>query len=165
VVGSRPSSNCDACFATFHLLSYCNSLGNCRAALLVTLAEQRATALLLAHWLLHQLSCCLPPRCSHPWLLCQEASYRDIRHDERPRLHRGHSSCRMSPLAMSLPPCAGATTCIHFYWAANWRRGRSLASYTPAWLPGCLAEAGSIATGTDKIVFQLMSESQSKKFV
>ena len=88
MVGSRPSPNCDACFATFHLLSHCNLFGDRRAALLVTLAEQGATALCLTRSLLHQLS----PRC----ISALPGSYRDIRHDERPRLRRGHSSCRMS---------------------------------------------------------------------
>ena len=30
------------------------------------------------------------------YLICTYIKYRDIRHDERPRLRRGHSSCRMS---------------------------------------------------------------------
>ena len=95
---------------TFHLLSYCNPLGNCRAALLVTLAEQAAckpTALLRTRSVLHQLSCCRQDAS----LLCRPGSYRDIRHDERPRLCRGHSSCRMShpfiPLGAPVSPCLG----------------------------------------------------------
>ena len=107
MVGSRPSPNCDACFATFHLLSCCNSLGNCRAALLVTLAEQLACNGALTRSVLYQLSCCRQDAS----LLCRPASYRDIRHDERPRLCRGHSSCRMShpfiPLGAPVSLCLG----------------------------------------------------------
>ena len=78
----------------------------------------------------------LQPRC----ILAQSGKYRDIRHDERPRLHRGHSSCRMSPLAMSLPPCAGATTCIHLLLLGGILAPRPLPcklhSCLAAWLPG-----------------------------
>ena len=54
--------------STCLLSYYCNSLGNCRAALLVTLAEQHATALLLAQ-------CCTSLAAAakmHPYSAAQE---------------------------------------------------------------------------------------------
>ena len=78
----------------------------------------------------------LQPRC----ILAQPGKYRDIRHDERPRLRRGHSSCRSyvpsnHSTAVLRPRCDAHRVCV----IGPSARPLPSSSYTPA-IPPCMTD-------------------------